>query len=130
MALEIMSPAGSLESVTAAVRGGADAVYFGAGDFNARRNAKNLSDEELAEAIKYCRLRGVKTYLTVNTLLSDRELSKAKSLVEKLTRMGADALIIQDLGVARLVKAVSPQMTMHASTQLTVHDLGGRFGSP
>ena len=88
MALEIMSPAGSLESVTAAVRGGADAVYFGAGDFNARRNAKNLSDEELAEAIKYCRLRGVKTYLTVNTLLSDRELSKAKSLVEKLTRMG------------------------------------------
>ena len=125
MALEIMSPAGSLESVTAAVRGGADAVYFGAGDFNARRNAKNLSDEELAEAIKYCRLRGVKTYLTVNTLLSDRELSKAKSLVEKLTRMGADALIIQDLGVARLVKAVSPQMTMHASTQLTVHDLGG-----
>ena len=61
MALEIMSPAGSFESVVAAVRSGADAVYFGAGDFNARRNAKNLSDEELAEAIRYCHLRGVKT---------------------------------------------------------------------
>ena len=79
MALEVMSPAGSLESVMAAVRGGADAVYFGAGDFNARRNAKNLTDEELATAMKYCRLRGVKTYITVNTLVTDRELLKMPS---------------------------------------------------
>ena len=83
MALEIMSPAGSFESVVAAVRSGADAVYFGAGDFNARRNAKNLSDEELAEAIRYCHLRGVKTYITVNTLVTDRELEKAKELLRQ-----------------------------------------------
>jgi len=125
MALEVMSPAGSLESVMAAVRGGADAVYFGAGDFNARRNAKNLTDEELATAMKYCRLRGVKTYITVNTLVTDRELLKAKALIEKLTEMGADALIVQDLGMAKLIKAVSPQMPIHASTQMTVHDLPG-----
>ena len=92
MALEIMSPAGSFESVVAAVRSGADAVYFGAGDFNARRNAKNLSDEELAEAIRYCHLRGVKTYITVNTLVTDRELEKAKELILHLNRIGADAL--------------------------------------
>lgn len=125
MALEVMSPAGSFESVVAAVRGGADAVYFGAGDFNARRNAKNLTDEELAEAMKYCRLRGVKTYITVNTLVTDRELSRARELIEKLTVMGADAIIVQDLGMARLIKAVSPQMTMHGSTQMTVHNLAG-----
>ncbi|MGM9638849.1 MAG: DUF3656 domain-containing protein [Butyricicoccaceae bacterium] len=125
MALEVMSPAGSLESVMAAVRGGADAVYFGAGDFNARRNAKNLTDEELATAMKYCRLRGVRTYITVNTLVTDRELLRAKSLIEKLTQMGADALIVQDLGMARLIRAVSPEMPIHASTQMTVHNLAG-----
>lgn len=125
MALEIMSPAGSYESVVSAVRGGADAVYFGAGDFNARRNAKNLTDEELATAIKYCRLRGVKTYITVNTLVTDRELSKARALIEKLTVLGADAIIVQDLGMMRLIKAVSPEMTIHASTQMTVHNLAG-----
>ena len=125
MALEVMSPAGSLESVMAAVRGGADAVYFGAGDFNARRNAKNLTDEELATAMKYCRLRGVKTYITVNTLVTDRELLKAKALIEKLTVLGADALIVQDLGMARLIKSVSPDMPIHASTQMTVHNLAG-----
>lgn len=125
MALEIMSPAGSYESIVAAVRGGADAVYFGAGDFNARRNAKNLTDEELADAMKYCRLRGVKTYLTVNTLVTDRELKKAEELIVKLTDMGADAIIVQDLGMARMIKAVSPDMPIHASTQLTVHNLAG-----
>ena len=125
MALEVMSPAGSLESVMAAVRGGADAVYFGAGDFNARRNAKNLTDEELATAMKYCRLRGVKTYITVNTLVTDRELLKAKALIEKLTVLGANALIVQDLGMARLIKSVSPDMPIHASTQMTVHNLAG-----
>ena len=125
MALEIMSPAGSYESVIAAVRGGADAVYFGAGDFNARRNAKNLTDEELAEAMKYCRLRGVRTYLTVNTLVTDRELDRAAALIEKLTVMGADAIIVQDLGMAKLIRTVSPEMPIHASTQMTVHNLAG-----
>lgn len=125
MALELMSPAGSFESITAAVRNGADAVYFGAGDFNARRNAKNLSGEELQEALRYCRLRGVRTYVTVNTLLTDRELDHAAELVALLSRSGASAVIVQDLGVLRMVKTVAPDLPVHASTQLTVHSLDG-----
>ena len=103
MALELMSPAGSFESVVAAVRGGADAIYFGAGDFNARRSAKNLSEDELPEALRYCRLRGVNTYVTVNTLLTDRKLDHAAGLIRTLNSAGASAVIVQDLGVLRMV---------------------------
>ena len=106
--MELMSPAGSLEGVIAAVRGGADAVYFGTGDFNARRNAKNLEGEDLQEAMRFCRLRGVKTYVTLNTLLTDRELTRARETVLRLSELGADALIVQDLGVARMVRAAAP----------------------
>ena len=125
MAMELMSPAGSMEGIIAAVRGGADAVYFGTGDYNARRNAKNLEGEELADAFRYCRLRGVKTYVTMNTLVTDRELVRAKELVKKLSDLGADALIVQDLGMARLIRAVAPDLPIHASTQMTVHNLAG-----
>ena len=125
MAMELMSPAGSMEGIIAAVRGGADAVYFGTGDYNARRNAKNLEGDELAEAFRYCRLRGVKTYVTMNTLVTDRELVRAKELVKKLSDLGADALIVQDLGMARLIRAVAPDLPIHASTQMTVHNLAG-----
>lgn len=125
MALELMSPAGSFESVVAAVRGGADAIYFGAGDFNARRSAKNLSEEELPEALRYCRLRGVKTYVTVNTLLTDRELENAASLIRTLNSAGASAVIVQDLGVLRMVRTLAPDLPVHASTQMTVHNLAG-----
>ena len=75
--LELLAPAGSMEAVTAAVQNGADAVYFGYGDFNARRNAKNFSEEEAAAAVSYCHLRGCKVHLTLNTLLTDRELPGA-----------------------------------------------------
>lgn len=125
MSMELMSPAGSFDSIVAAVRGGADAVYFGTGDFNARRNAKNLEGEELAEAIRFCRLRGVKTYVTMNTLVTDRELLRAKETVLRLNELGADALIVQDLGMARMIRAVAPDLPIHASTQMTVHNLGG-----
>ena len=125
MAMELMSPAGSAESVIAAVRGGADAVYFGTGNFNARRNAKNLEGDELTDAIRYCRLRGVKTYVTMNTLVTDRELERAKETVLLLYKLGVDALIVQDLGMARLIRSVAPEMPIHASTQMTVHNLGG-----
>lgn len=125
MSLELMSPAGSLEGVIAAVRGGADAVYFGTGDFNARRNAKNLTGDDLAEALRYCRLRGVKTYITMNTLVTDRELNRAKELILDLNQLGADALIVQDLGMARMIRALAPEMPIHASTQMTVHNIGG-----
>ena len=125
MAIEILAPAGSFEAVRAAVLNGADAVYMGSGDFNARRNAKNLTLSELSSAIDFCRVRGVKTYITLNTLLTDRELAALPSFVEFLSKEGADALIVQDLGVARLVRMVSPDMRMHASTQMSIHNLAG-----
>ena len=75
--LELLAPAGSMEAVTAAVQNGADAVYLGYGDFNARRNAKNFTGDEAAAAVSYCHLRGVKVFLTLNTLLTDRELAGA-----------------------------------------------------
>ena len=125
MPMELMSPAGSLEGVIAAVRGGADAVYFGTGDFNARRNAKNLEGDDLAEALRYCRLRGVRTYVTVNTLVTDRELSRAREMILQLNQLGADALIVQDWGVAAAVKALAPSMPLHASTQMAIHSPAG-----
>lgn len=125
MALELMSPAGSLEALQAAVQAGADAVYFGAGDYNARRNAKNISEEQLPQALAYCRLRGVRTYVTVNTLLTDRELPQAAGLIQLLNREGASAVITQDLGVLRLVRQVAPELPVHASTQMTIHNLAG-----
>lgn len=123
--MELMCPAGSLEALEAAVQAGADAVYFGVGDYNARRNAKNISEEQLPQALAYCRLWGVRSYVTVNTLLSDRELPRVSQLLETLSREGADAAIVQDLGVLRLARAVAPDLPVHASTQVTVHNLAG-----
>ncbi len=125
MAIKLLSPAGSYEAMVAAVATGADAVYFGTGDFHARRGAKNFTEEQVLEGIRYCRLRGVETYVTLNTLLTDRELSGAQELILTLNRWGVDAVIVQDLGVARMVRALAPEMQLHASTQLTVHNLAG-----
>lgn len=88
--LELLAPAGSMESVTAAVQNGADAVYLGYGDFNARRNAKNFTHEEAAAAVSYCHLRGAKVFLTLNTLLTDRELPGAARVAEEINEMGVD----------------------------------------
>ncbi|MBO4383079.1 MAG: U32 family peptidase, partial [Clostridia bacterium] len=109
-----------MEALRAAVECGADAVYLGAGHFNARRNAKNFSEEELREAIEYCHVRGVKVHLTLNTLVSDEELPQAIDLIEQACALGVDALIIQDLGVAALARAAAPDMELHASTQMSV----------
>lgn len=117
---EVLAPAGSMDALRAAVECGADAVYLGAGHFNARRNAKNFSDEELAEAIEYCHVRGVKVHLTFNTLVSDDELPLAVDLIEQACALGVDALIVQDLGVAALVREAAPGMELHASTQMAV----------
>lgn len=117
---EILAPAGSMESLRAAVECGADAVYLGAGHFNARRNAKNFSAEELAEAIEYCHVRGVKVHLTLNTLVSDEELPQAMDLIETVCSLGVDALIVQDLGIASLARAAAPDLELHASTQMAV----------
>ena len=123
--LELLSPAGSMESVEAAVQNGADAVYFGYGAFNARRNAKNFTPEQAAQAVSYCHLRGVKVHLTLNTLLTDRELPLAAQLAARASDMGVDALIVQDLGVVRMLKQAAPDLPLHASTQMSVHSLDG-----
>ena len=102
--LELLAPAGSPEAVTAAVQSGADAVYLGYGAFNARRNAKNFSLEELAAAVSYCHVRGVKVYLTLNTLVSDRELPAAALVAAEAASVGVDAVLIQ-LRRARLSMA-------------------------
>ena len=123
--LELLSPAGSMEAVTAAVQNGADAVYFGYGDFNARRSAKNLTREEAAAAVSYCHLRGCKVNLTLNTLLTDRELPDAAELAAHASDIGVDAVIVQDLGAARMLRQSVPQLPIHGSTQMTVHSLDG-----
>ena len=123
--LELLAPAGSMEAVTAAVQNGADAVYFGYGDFNARRNAKNFSQEEAAAAVSYCHMRGCKVNLTLNTLLTDRELPGAAEVAAHASATGIDAVIVQDLGVARMLRQTVPDLPIHGSTQMTVHNLDG-----
>ena len=123
--LELLAPAGSMESVTAAVQNGADAVYFGYGNFNARRNAKNFSQEEAAAAVSYCHQRGCKVNLTLNTLLTDRELGGAAEVAAHASDIGIDAVIVQDLGVMRMLRQTVPDLPIHGSTQMTVHSLDG-----
>ena len=123
--LELLAPAGSPEAVTAAIQAGADAVYLGYGDFNARRNAKNFSLEELASAVSYCHVRGAKVYLTLNTLVTDRELPAAAQVAAQAAEVGVDAVLIQDLGILRMLRQAAPDLAVHGSTQLTVHSLDG-----
>lgn len=123
--LELLSPAGSPEAVLAAVQNGADAVYMGFGGFNARRGAKNFTDDEFDTAVRYCRARGCKVYVTLNTLVSDREIDEAVKLACHASEIGADAILVQDLGLARVLKCVVPDMPLHASTQMSIHNLAG-----
>lgn len=122
---ELLAPAGSMDAVRAAVQNGATAVYLGFGTFNARRGAKNFTADEMRQALAYCRLRGVKTNVTVNTLVSDREIPVLLRDVRLLLQSGADALIVQDLGAARWIREQFPDAVLHASTQMTVHSLAG-----
>ena len=123
--MELLAPAGGPEQLTAAVLCGADAVYFGAGNFNARRNAKNFSLDSLRETVAFCHLHGTKVHLTVNTLVFDRELDEAMETVRAACQAGVDALIVQDLGLARLIRQAAPQMPVHASTQMSLHNADG-----
>lgn len=102
--LELLSPAGSPEAVVAAVQNGADAVYMGLGIFNARRGAKNFSDEEFEKAVRYCRIRDCKVYVTMNTLVGDREMEQAVELARRVSDLGADAILVQDLGLLSVLK--------------------------
>ena len=123
--IELLSPAGSRASLEAAVQSGADAVYMGFGAFNARRNAKNFTDAEFADAVAYCHLRGVRVFLTLNTLLTDRELPQAAEVLRKASQMGVDAVLVQDWGVLTLAQAVTPDLPIHASTQMSLFTSGG-----
>lgn len=120
--IEILAPAGSREQLTAAVRSGADAVYLGAGMFNARRNAENFSDlDGLREAVEYCHDSGIDVHLAANILVRDDEWHDARELLEQACRLGVDAMIVQDVGLARYIRACAPDMVMHASTQMSLH---------
>ena len=119
--IEILAPAGGPDSLVPAVRLGADAVYLGAKQFSARGNAGNFDREALKEAVEYCHIRGVKLYLAVNTLMRDEELSDAIELVEYAASLPVDALIVQDVGFASLVRSAAPGLRLHGSTQMSVH---------
>ena len=123
--LELLSPAGSMEALRAAVQNGANAVYLGIGTFNARQGAKNFTLETLGEALKYCHVRGVAVHLTLNTLVTDREFKSVSELIRKTAEAGVDAYIVQDLGVAQLCRQIAPEVPVHGSTQMTVHSLPG-----
>ena len=123
--IELLSPAGSPEGVIAAVQNGADAVYMGMGAFNARRGAKNFTDEEFVKAVRYCHVRGCKVYVTLNTLVNDREMRDAVAAAKLASDAGADALIVQDLGMSYAIHCALPDIPLHASTQMSLHNLAG-----
>lgn len=123
--IELLSPVGDFECLKAAVQNGADAVYFGAGSFNARAFATNFDDEALEKAITYAKLRGVKTNLTLNTLIKNDEMQSAIELAKKAYEFGIDAIIVQDLGLSRYLIKNFPNLAVYASTQMSVHSLEG-----
>lgn len=123
--LELLSPVGDFECLKAAVQNGADSVYFGADTFSARAFAKNFNEKNLKEVIHYAKIRGVKTYLTLNTLIKNQELDDAIKLASSVYNYGIDAIIVQDLGLATLFIKLFPDLPIHASTQMTVHNLNG-----
>lgn len=122
---EILAPAGSMESLIAAVRCGANAVYLGTKGINARRGATNFTFEELKQAVEYCHARDVKIYLALNILISDSERELAYKTVEAGLSLGVDAFIIQDLGLAKIIHSHFPTARMHASTQCSVNSPEG-----
>lgn len=123
--IELLSPVGNFECLKAAVQNGADSIYLGADTFSARAFASNFSLPDLEKAIQYAKLRGVKTHLTLNTLITDDEIDDAIMVAKKAYEFGIDAIIVQDLGLATLLIKNFPDLPIHASTQMTVHNLNG-----
>lgn len=123
--IEILAPAGGFDSVIAAVRNGADAVYLGEKSFSARASAKNFDENELKKAVSYCHIHGVKVYVTINTIVFDDEFENLKSAIILAANSDVDALIVQNMGVARLAKMLVPELPLHASTQMSVHTASG-----
>ena len=123
--VELLSPVGNFECLKAAVQNGANSVYFGADIFSARAFATNFSLEDLEKAIQYAKIRGVKTHLTLNTLVTDTEFESAMNVAKKAYEFGIDAIIVQDLGLAMALMRAFPDLPIHGSTQMTVHNLNG-----
>lgn len=122
---EIVAPAGGEESLKAAIENGAGAVYLGGKKFGARHYAENFTNRQLEEAVKYAHSKGVKIYVTVNTLIKDSEMGELLDYLEFLSSIKADAVIVQDLGALHLMRERFPELRVHASTQMNVHNLSG-----
>ena len=125
MTPEILAPVGGKDQLEAAIRAGADAVYLGTQSFNARRNAANFTSGELPDVVSSCHRAGVRVHVTFNTLLADRELPDALQEIGRIAGSGADAVIVQDIGAAKLFREYCPTLPLHASTQMTIHDAEG-----
>ena len=123
--IELLAPAGSMDALRAAVQNGANAVYLGCGPFNARQSAKNFTPQTLKDAVKYCHIRGVDVHLTLNTLVTDKEISELTDLIRHAALCCVDAFIVQDLGVVQLCRQIAPHIPVHGSTQMTIHSLAG-----
>ncbi|MDY0385893.1 MAG: U32 family peptidase [Methanolobus sp.] len=122
---ELLAPAGNMESLVAAVENGADAVYLGIKDFSARAYAGNFTIKEFKEALGFAHLRGVKIYVTMNTLIKDSEMKMALELMYTLDELGTDAIIVQDMGLLSLAREMVPTLPVHASTQMSIHNSEG-----
>jgi len=126
---ELLAPAGRMEAFCAALDAGADAVYAGTRDFNARMRAPNFTTDELIRMAGYAHRHGKRLYLTVNTIIKDGELDRLEALLRELQQIHPDALIVQDIGTARLAQAVCPEIPIHASTQMTIHNVDGALAA-
>mgnify|MGYP002545672117 FL=1 len=123
--LELLAPAGNMDAFLAAIEAGADAIYIGGYTFGARAFANNFSDDEIIKCINYAHLYGVKVYITVNTIVYEKEVDLFLNYIDFLHRNNVDAIIIQDLGMFDLVRKVYPNLELHASTQMHIHNLNG-----
>ena len=122
---ELLAPAGDWDCARAAVENGADAIYFGLDKFNARMRAKNFTEADLPKLMEFLHLRGVRGYVTVNTLVFQDELADAERYLRTVIAAGADAVIVQDVGICRLIRSISPDFPIHASTQMTISSVAG-----
>ncbi|MDU5650918.1 MAG: peptidase U32 family protein, partial [Clostridium perfringens] len=120
--IELLAPAGSMESLIAAINRGADAIYLGGSKFSARAYASNFDNETMEKAVDYAHTYGVKVYVTVNTLIKENEFQEAVDYIGVLYKIGVDALIIQDVGLAKRIREVYPDFELHASTQMSIHN--------
>ena len=123
--MELLAPAGDRDALEAAVNAGADAVYLGLTRLNARRGAGNFDESALEAACLFCHERGVKVYVTVNTLVKDQEMDQLEQIAQALWRARADAAIVQDLGAAWALGRMLPELPLHASTQMAIHNRQG-----